>query len=89
MLRLVLRFLLPLLAPTIAYFIWVWVMKRIGAEREWKHPWHWLAVSGVVCMLAALGWFALTGGAPAGSVYVPPEWKDGKVVPGHYLPAKP
>lgn len=83
------RFVLPFLAPFVAYFIWVALMRRFGAEREWKHPWHLLFAAGAACLVAVFAWFALTGGAPAGAVYVPPEWKDGRIVPGHYLPAPP
>ncbi len=82
----ILRYLLPFLAPFVAYFTWVWLMKKFGAERDWKHPWHWLFVAGTVCLLAVLGSFAIMGGAPAGSIYVPPEFKDGRIVPGHHLP---
>ena len=42
-------------------------------------------ITGTVCLVAMLAWFAVSGGAPAGAVYVPPEYKDGKIVPGHYL----
>jgi drug/metabolite transporter (DMT)-like permease len=83
-----LRYLLPFLAPFIAYFTWVWLMQKFGAERDWKHPWHWLFVAGTVCLLTALGFFAELGGAPAGSTYVPPALKDGRIVPGHHLPPK-
>lgn len=85
--NLILRYLLPFLAPFAAYFIWVWLVNRFGAEREWKHPWHWLFAAGTVCLLVVLAYFAISGGAPAGAIYVPPEWVDGKIVPGHYLPA--
>ncbi|MGE4527193.1 MAG: DUF6111 family protein [Rhodospirillaceae bacterium] len=88
MTSLLLRYLLPFLAPFLGYFAWVWLMRRFGSEREWTHPWHVLFLAGTLCLLAVLGLFALTGGAPAGSTYVPPEYKDGHIVPGHYLPPK-
>lgn len=89
MIRIALRLLLPVLAPFLAYFAWVWLMKRLGSERHWTHPWHWLSLAAVVCLLAVLGYAAVTDGGPAGSTYVPPSYENGRIVPGHYLPTAP
>jgi len=80
------KYLLPLLAPFIGYFIWLKIMEKLGRERTWKHPWHWLFLIGTLSILGMYTYFASLG-APAGSVYVPPVYKDGKIIPGHHLPA--
>jgi MFS family permease len=80
------KYLLPFLAPFVGYYIWLRLMRLFGRERDWKHPWHWLFLLGTLCILGMYAYFA-SFGAPAGSVYVPPEYKDGKIIPGHHLPA--
>jgi len=82
------KYLLPFFAPFLAYFLWVKLMGYFGRERDWKHPWHWLFLIGTLCILGMYGYFA-SQGAPAGSIYVPPVLKDGKIIPGHHLPAEP
>lgn len=83
MMRIILEYVLPLVAPTALYLLWM----RFAANREEKRevPWLWLAVAGL--MLAVVVLAALTlGGGNKDDIYVPPHMEDGKFVPGHFVP---
>ena len=99
MIRLLIEFLLPLLAPTILYAFWLaWQQGRRPAVEagdadpaapSWHDaPWIWLGGIGI----ALVAGVALTLGlsrslGEAGGTYVPPRVIDGRVVPGHVDPA--
>lgn len=87
MMRILLQYLLPLLLPTLIYFLWVRMNKRRIASRsiDWVHegPWFWLILAGVALMAASLVFVALTGGVEPGSRIIAPTYKDGRVVPWH------
>ncbi|MEM8590415.1 MAG: DUF6111 family protein [Pseudomonadota bacterium] len=84
---------LLLIAPTALYIAFAWWQRRravaAGLERPpplWENtPWFWLVLSGFGLFAVALVLFAILGGAPAGSEYVPPRMEDGEVVPGHFI----
>lgn len=83
MIRVALTILLPLLAPTAIYFLWLYTLGR-AAERS--TPWTWLMVGGLVAAGVALLIVGVgTGGGQAG-LYVPPHVEDGHVVPGQIAP---
>lgn len=86
MLRKLLLQLLLLALPFITYFAYVKLSRRVGQGQGPWHgaPWFWLIVSGLV--LSIIGALALItlGGAEPGAKYVPPDWKGGKVIPGHF-----
>jgi hypothetical protein len=83
---------LPLILPTLLYLAYVVMQRRrarvTGAD---PLPWwdtrtgFWLAVTGVGLFLAVLAGWALTGGAPPGSVYVPTSVVEGESRPGHFV----
>ena len=92
MLRIVLVYILPLLAPTLVFLTWVWLRGRYVATHGGKAPaiedgpWFWLIFSGGILVLITMGAMALffgERGAP-GDTYVPPHVIDGRVVPGHH-----
>lgn len=99
MIRLLIEFLLPLLAPTILYAFWLaWQQGRqppaeagepAQPVRSWRDaPWIWLGGIGIVLVAGV----ALTLGlsrslGEAGGTYVSPRVIDGRVVPGHVEPA--
>lgn len=93
MLRIVLMYGVPLLAPTLVFLAWVWLraryVERHGGEAPGieKGTWFWLAASGMFLMLLTMGITALLepGGTPD-QVYQPPTVVDGKVVPGQFRP---
>ena len=83
--RIWLTVVLPLLLPTILYFVWVSVMRR-SRGMAMHNAWPWLLAAGVIvsgCVLA-VAWFR-AGGGGSGS-YVPPHVVDGQVVPGRLVP---
>ncbi len=80
MFRIILSFFLPLFLPLLIY--------RIGrtayrVPKEKPYPVYTLAVSGLILMFLTLSVFALRDRAPADSIYVPPRYVDGRIVPGH------
>lgn len=86
MIRVALTILLPLLAPTAIYFLWLYTLGR-AAERS--TPWTWLVIGGLVAAGVALVAVGVnTGGRQAGP-YVPPHVEDGRVVPGQIAPPAP
>lgn len=91
MLRIVLTYLLPFLAPATLFVVWVWLRARY-VERHGGEPpeiekgvWFWLFLAGGILVLITMGVtaFVTSGGRP-GDVYVPPKVIDGKVVPGGF-----
>jgi len=99
--RILLNYIIPLLLPTAAYFLWLWLMRRYsgarggdagaagGAEDEGAEtkpvPWLWLALAGLVLMAITLFALALRGGNTPGGTYVPPHIEDGRIVPGRVV----
>ncbi|MBR7159173.1 MAG: hypothetical protein IKD08_05845 [Alphaproteobacteria bacterium] len=75
MIRILLIYILPLLAPTIIYFIWAKKTKRQDI------PWTSLAIAGVILLGLTAGGFSLWEQSPAGSEYTAPKLVDGKIVP--------
>ncbi|MCB1486850.1 MAG: hypothetical protein KDJ86_19540 [Bauldia sp.] len=51
-----------------------WPMKTIG----------WLAAGGAAVMIGAMLSFIHFTGAPPGSTYVPAQYIDGELIPGHF-----
>ena len=81
MIRVALTILLPLLAPTAIYFLWLYTIGRVG-ERT---PWTWLIVGGLVAAAVALVIVGVGSGSRSGT-YVPPHVEDGRLVPGQIVP---
>lgn len=86
--RLFLTILLPLLLPSVAYFLYV-VVVRDDRKAAAAVPWSWLLASGVGLAMIAFVLLAAVGGARPGSVYHPPREIDGRIEPGYFDKAKP
>lgn len=84
--RQVLQIVIPLLLPTVLYFIYLRVARRrAGANAPTPDvPWFWLAIAGAALVIISLVGFSFTGGAPPGSHYEPAKVIDGKIVPGEF-----
>ncbi len=84
--RQVLQIVIPLLLPTVAYFLFLTIARRNAPAGSSPPPvpWVWLGVAGAVLLAVSLTAFALMGGAPPGSHYEPPKLIDGKIEPGHF-----
>ncbi len=89
MIRMLLIYVLPLALPLLAWLVWRRFIVPPSVPGDMRdEPWHWLALAGVVLMAATLGVFALWGESGGeGDIYVAPRLIDGKVVPGHHVPA--
>lgn len=93
MTRILLTYVVPLVLPTIAWYVWTRLSgpKAPGPGRAggWSAaPWPALGASGVVLLAATLGALALLTGAGPGEVYAPAQFIDGEVAPGtHSTPA--
>ena len=93
MTRILLTYLVPLVLPTIAWYVWNRLAgpKAPGGGRAggWSAaPWPALCASGVALLAATLGALALLTGAEPGEVYAPARFVDGEIAPGsHETPA--
>ncbi|MDE2230131.1 MAG: hypothetical protein KGL11_13970 [Alphaproteobacteria bacterium] len=83
MTRVVLTILLPLLAPTAIYFLWLFAFGRAEDRRA---PWTWLLVGGLAAAALALVIVGVGSGGPRSGRYVPPHVEDGRLVPGQIVP---
>lgn len=88
MIRTVLPSILLFFLPFVLYFLWLGFQRRKMAEQAiaTRKHYFWVGLTGVV--LAVLGFIYFTDytGAPPDSLYVPPSYKDGTLVPGHFAP---
>lgn len=86
MLRILVTIVLPLLAPTALYLLGLAAMRRLGRVRWRGLPWAWLAGAGVAVLAIVLFVFDIGFGTPQHGVYVPPQWREGHIVPAHIEP---
>ncbi len=93
MLRTILTIVIPLIAPTVAYLVWMHLRAQRREDEEagrpvsrWQQlPWPWLILSGAglaVAAILAVGY--VDRSADMSGRYVPPRLEDGKVVPGYF-----
>ena len=86
MIRIILVNLLFLLLPLIIYF--AYVLLRQSPESNdgilTNAPIFWLLAAGVGLMLIAIVILGRWEGGKPGKTYVPPVYRDGVVIPGHY-----
>jgi hypothetical protein len=85
MIRVVLVNLLFLFFPAFLYFAYVYVRRRERPDEEilTNAPIFWLMSAGVLLMLASIVIFGHWKGGAPGKHYVPPQVKNGVVIPGH------
>lgn len=82
---------LPLLGPTVLYFMWAkWESGRRapgdGPVRGiGDAPWAWLALAGTVLAVASVLVFDRFTDKDVGSVYQPAHVEDGKLIPGRMV----
>lgn len=87
MFRVILVNLALLLLPTILYGVYVYLARRSAPPGEAVSgaPFLWLFAAGVLLMLASMAYFIqFSEGGKPGQAYHPPEYKDGKIIPGHF-----
>lgn len=92
MARILFQIVFPILLPALLYALWMTAERRraeaAATEKPlWADaPWVWLLLLGAFFAVVVAVAAALLGGDPAGGVYVPPQLRDGQVVPGHVVP---
>jgi hypothetical protein len=89
MTRVLLQYLLPLLLPTLVYLAWWWAFGRHRPDgapltaRLQQGAFFWPILAGFVLLAASLVVTALTQRERPNGRYVPPAYRDGRIVPGH------
>jgi len=87
--KILLTRVLPFLLPLLAYLAWWYLARRKalaqGSAKPGIQEGPWALAIATALMLAVLGLivFGAMRGEEPGGVYVPPAYKDGRIVPGH------
>ncbi|MBP01332.1 MAG: hypothetical protein CMM25_00770 [Rhodospirillaceae bacterium] len=90
MIRVVLTFLVPLFFAIILYFLWVRLANKVVTNSSlstpsffWSNKYVFLLL---FCILFAATSFtlALINGDSTDSIYVPPSYEGGKIIPGFF-----
>ena len=87
MIRILITYLIPLLLPVLAWYLWTKFSPAKAKTPEnltgsAAAPWSKLGIAGVVLLALTLGSVALFSGAEPGNVYEPARMVDGEVVSG-------
>ena len=84
MIRPVFTELLLFATPFALYAIMLWLTRRgVLHPDSWPvSTLAWLSIAALVLMIGSFVVFAVWGGAPADSTYVPAQIEDGRFVPG-------
>lgn len=93
MIRKFLTFVLPFIAPAIAYIVWVYFrQERADAAAQgrqpppWQdYPWTWLVTLGAVLAAVTTVFFGSLDGAGTDAEYRPARYEDGKLIPGEFV----
>lgn len=85
MVRIIIENLILLLLPTILYVAYIYLTG--GFDRGQRRtlddaPFIWLFLAGVALVLCVVVIFGTLEGGQPGHAYRPPEFRDGKIVPG-------
>lgn len=98
MIRTFLTIALPLIAPTVAYLVWMHLRQRQREDEQagrsipsWqKWPWPWLVVSGALLAAVALVTLGYVDRSAENITkrYIPPHVENGEVVPGRFEDAE-
>jgi hypothetical protein len=81
-----LTIVVPLALPTVLYLIWLRVS---SGGIEWRLvPLIWAAGTGAALLALVLFTVTVHFGSAARGTYVPPQWRNGGIVPGHIEQAR-
>lgn len=88
--RTLLQYVLPLVLPLVVYGVWLAVARHrarkagVAEVPDWHGaPWTWLLVAGIGLVCVGFVILAFQDGAPPDAKYIPPQFIDGEIVPGH------
>lgn len=92
MIRIFLQYILPFILPIVIYILWVIMARKAdkqGRKEFWPiledGVWFWLIALGFLLAISSLVYFGINDGADPNSKYIPPVFKDGKIVPGRII----
>ncbi len=87
MIRLIIPSILLFSLPFAVYYLWLKLEQRRHPEATWAVTnLLWAAVVGAALSLGGFVFFVDPTGAPPDSIYVPPRYEDGVLIPGHFEP---
>mgnify|MGYP000347603215 CR=1 FL=1 len=94
MIRILITVILPLLAPTIGYMLWIWFLNKKKKDeadhrplKDWQ-TWPWSRLLGLGSVLLIISIVAINlniGQEVESGRYIPPHMKDGEIVPGRFV----
>ena len=79
MFRIIYSVLLPFFTPFLVY----WIFWRTVKKTQTDLPIKMLTMCGLLFALIFLFFFSASDKAPADSIYVPPKFENGKIIPAH------
>lgn len=85
MFRILYSVLLPFGLPFIIY----WIYRRKKGIQQQTYPLRLLITAGLGLVFVFLFVFSVPDRAPANSIYTPPKFENGRVVPAALQPKKP
>lgn len=93
MTRTFLTIVIPFVAPTVAYVIWLYFrQEQADAEAQgrrlpaWQEfPWTWLVSIGAILAITAVVLLDATQGVDKNAEYRPARYEDGKLIPGEFI----
>jgi len=85
MARIILLELVLFLLPFIGYAFYLYFSRIDPTKRQsWvDSPIYWMAIGGLLLMIAGFVLTATFSGAPTDASYKPAQLRDGEIVPGH------
>lgn len=89
MIRIVIETMILFALPTVLYIAFV-VIRRQGqpnntaAQALDDAPLFWLLAIGAALAIGVLAYFGSLDSGQPGQIYIPPEIRDGRIVPGRY-----
>lgn len=84
MIRIILWNLFLFLLPFAISWAWAWWLKRRQPNVETRRNYALTTAIGTVLVLTSLLVWRFNSGDQPGTTYVPPQLKDGQVVPGRF-----
>lgn len=79
MFRIIYSVLLPFFTPFLLY----WIFQYTTKKHSTVFPIRILTMIGLLFALIFLFFFSASDKAPADSIYVPPKFENGKIIPAH------
>jgi len=95
MIRILLFYLILFFIPLVIYFSWIYFRAKYLSKNDKSIPegnidldrngWPWAVILGCLFVSIFLFFSAFIGGSSPDSEYLPPSYKDGKIIPGKTL----